>query len=58
MNSLGQRFFDEGEAHHSYTYAKTGWAVLGEPGGVAYQIYDRKGVALCDKSYYEFAAPV
>jgi tricarballylate dehydrogenase len=58
VNSLGQRFFDEGEAHHSYTYAKTGWAVLGEPGGVAYQIYDRKGVALCDRSYYEFATPV
>jgi tricarballylate dehydrogenase len=29
VNTLGQRFFDEGEARHSYTYAKTGWAVLG-----------------------------
>ena len=29
VNSFGQRFFDEGEARHSYTYAKTGWAVLG-----------------------------
>ncbi len=58
VNSLGRRFFDEGEAHHSYTYAKTGWAVLGEPGGVAYQIYDRKGAALCDRTYYEFATPI
>ena len=31
VNSLGQRFFDEGEARHSYTYAKTGWAVLASP---------------------------
>ena len=30
VNSLGRRFFDEGEAHHSY--AKTGWAVLRQPG--------------------------
>jgi tricarballylate dehydrogenase len=58
VNSLGQRFFDEGEAHISYTYAKTGWAVLGEPGGVAYQIFDRKGAALQDPSYYQFAAPI
>src|SRR5262249_16915034 len=27
VNSLGQRFFDEGEASHAYTYAKTGRAV-------------------------------
>ena len=58
VNSLGQRFFDEGEAQISYTYAKTGWAVLSEPGGVAYQIFDQRGVALQDASYYQFAAPV
>jgi tricarballylate dehydrogenase len=58
VNSLGRRFFDEGEAHISYTYAKTGWAVLSEPGGVAYQIFDRKGAALQDVSYYQFAKPV
>ena len=58
VNSLGRRFFDEGEAHISYTYAKTGWAVLSEPGGVAYQIFDRKGAALQDVSYYQFAKPL
>ena len=42
VNSLGQRFIDEGEAEISYTYAKTGWAVLREPGGVAYQLGDAK----------------
>src|ERR1041384_4419868 len=49
VNSLGQRFFDEGEARHSYTYAKTGWAVLGQPGAVAYQIFDQKATALLNK---------
>jgi tricarballylate dehydrogenase len=44
VNALGLRFFDEGEAQHSYTYAKTGRAVLAQPGGVAYQIYDQKGL--------------
>src|SRR4051812_370692 len=45
VNALGVRFFDEGEAQHSYTYAKTGRAVLGQPGARAYQIYDQKGLA-------------
>ncbi len=44
VNGLGQRFFDEGEAQHSYTYAKTGRAVLAQPGSVAYQIYDQVGI--------------
>jgi tricarballylate dehydrogenase len=44
VNALGVRFFDEGEAQHSYTYAKTGRAVLAQPGGVAWQIYDQKGL--------------
>jgi len=58
VNSLGQRFFDEGEAHHSYTYAKTGWAVLRQPGAMAYQIFDQKGAALLNQRYYTFAQPV
>jgi tricarballylate dehydrogenase len=57
VNSLGQRFFDEGEARHSYTYAKTGWAVLGQPGGVAYQIYDQKTIPLLG-TRYEFSTPI
>src|SRR6478735_4036982 len=44
VNALGVRFFDEGEAQHSYTYAKTGRAVLGQPGARAYQIYDQTGL--------------
>ncbi|HYM18612.1 MAG TPA: FAD-dependent tricarballylate dehydrogenase TcuA [Micropepsaceae bacterium] len=44
VNALGLRFFDEGEAQHSYTYAKTGRAILSEPGAVAWQIYDQTGI--------------
>ncbi|HEX2229452.1 MAG TPA: FAD-dependent tricarballylate dehydrogenase TcuA [Candidatus Binatia bacterium] len=57
VNSLGQRFFDEGEARHSYTYAKTGWAVLGQPGAVAYQIYDQKTIPLL-ADRYQTATPI
>ena len=46
VNALGQRFFDEGEAQHSFTYAKTGRAVLAQPGAAAWQIYDQKGIRL------------
>jgi tricarballylate dehydrogenase len=46
VNSLGLRFYDEGEAKHSYTYAKTGRAVLAQPGSAAYQIYDQTGIDL------------
>jgi len=45
VNALGLRFFDEGEAQHSYTYAKTGRTILAQPGAVAWQIYDRTGIA-------------
>jgi tricarballylate dehydrogenase len=45
VNSLGERFFDEGEASHALTYAKTGRAVHLQPGSVAYQIYDQKALA-------------
>lgn len=58
VNSLGQRFYDEGEARHSYTYAKTGWAILSQPGAVAYQIYDQKSLPLLNKRYYDFAQPI
>ena len=44
VNALGQRFFDEGEAQHSFTYAKTGRSILGQPGAVAWQIYDQTGI--------------
>jgi tricarballylate dehydrogenase len=57
VNTLGTRFYDEGEAEHSYTYAKTGWTVLGQPGGIAYQIFDQKGLKLLIQNRYVHAAP-
>ncbi len=57
VNTLGTRFFDEGEAEHSYTYAKTGWAVLGQPGGVAYQVFDQKGLPFLIANRYVHAQP-
>jgi tricarballylate dehydrogenase len=58
VNSLGQRFFDEGEAYSSYTYAKTGWAVSRQPGGIAYQIFDQKSAELLRSNYRDFAEGV
>ncbi|HZJ05276.1 MAG TPA: FAD-dependent tricarballylate dehydrogenase TcuA [Nocardioidaceae bacterium] len=52
VNEMAQRFFDEGEADHSYTYAKTGWAVLGQQGGVAYQVFDQQMAPLIRDTYY------
>jgi tricarballylate dehydrogenase len=57
VNSLGRRFFDEGESRSAYTYAKTGWAVLREPGAVAYQIFDRKALPIYHPGYV-YAQPV
>ena len=42
LNTEGDRFIDEGEDFHLLTYAKTGGAVLRQPGGIAYQIFDSK----------------
>jgi tricarballylate dehydrogenase len=58
VNSLGQRFFDEGEAQITYTYAKTGWAVLRQPGAVAYQLFDQKGIKHLTERYLNFARPL
>lgn len=57
VTTEGKRFFDEGEAHRAYTYAKTGWAVLAQPGGVAYQIYDQVGLPLIPTDYV-YATPI
>jgi len=53
VNALGLRFFDEGEAQHSFTYAKTGRAVLAQPGAIAYQIYDQDGLKCLRYPHHE-----
>jgi precorrin 3B synthase CobZ len=44
LNVQGERFIDEGSDLRNYTYAKIGKAILGQPGGVAFQVYDSKAV--------------
>jgi tricarballylate dehydrogenase len=51
VNRQGRRFFDEGEDFQFYTYAKLGGIILGQPGGVAYQIFDSKVTHLLEGRY-------
>jgi precorrin 3B synthase CobZ len=43
FNTRGLRFVDEGEDMRNYTYAKFGRAILQQPDGVAFQIWDAEG---------------
>ncbi|MFQ5344013.1 MAG: FAD-dependent tricarballylate dehydrogenase TcuA [Anaerolineae bacterium] len=45
VNILGKRFADEGEDYFSLTYAKLGVAVLEQPKGSAFQVFDANGIA-------------
>jgi len=51
INRNGLRFVDEGEDTQFYTYAKYGAAILDEPGGKAYQIFDQKVIHLLEPRY-------
>lgn len=51
VNSLGQRFVDEGEDSFQYTYAKMGAEIRRQPGALAYQIFDQKTVGLLEPRY-------
>jgi tricarballylate dehydrogenase len=51
INRNGKRFVDEGEDTQFYTYAKFGAAILNEPGGMAYQIFDQKTIHLMEPRY-------
>jgi tricarballylate dehydrogenase len=53
VNRRGERFLDEGEDFRNYTYAKFGAEVLGQPDGIAAQIFDRKTVGLLRTIDYE-----
>ncbi|KAG0646974.1 Fe(3+)-induced flavocytochrome C3 [Hyphodiscus hymeniophilus] len=44
INIRGERFFDEGSDLRNYTYAKFGRAILGQPQGLAFQVWDQKGI--------------
>ncbi len=42
INLNGHRFIDEGETWRGLTYAKIGRAILAQPQGIAFQIFDHK----------------
>jgi len=42
LNAEGDRFVDEGRDFRNYTYAQFGAAVLEQPGGFAWQVFDSK----------------
>ncbi|GME31610.1 precorrin 3B synthase CobZ [Neofusicoccum parvum] len=52
VNVEGERFVDEGVDFRNYTYAKFGRAVLGQPDGVAFQVWDREGSAMLREEEY------
>ncbi len=42
LNAKGERFLDEGINFRNYTYAQFGRATIEQPGGFAWQIFDKK----------------
>lgn len=51
VNAEGQRFFDEGADFRNYIYSRMGAKVLTQPGAVAWQVFDQRGVALLPDEY-------
>ncbi|KAF5382453.1 hypothetical protein D9615_003003 [Tricholomella constricta] len=52
VNANGERFVDEGEDYRNYTYAKFGRAILLQPKGFAFQIWDSQVIAHLRKEEY------
>lgn len=51
VNRDGQRFFDEGADFRNYTYSKMGAAILKQPGGTGWQVFDAQAVSLLPDEY-------
>ncbi len=51
VNSLGERFLDEGANFRNYTYAKYGREILKQPSQMAWQVFDQKQVPLLRDEY-------
>ncbi len=51
VNLKGERFFDEGSDFRNYTYSKMGAAILKQPGGTGWQIFDSRGIAILPDEY-------
>ncbi|MGH7920336.1 MAG: FAD-dependent tricarballylate dehydrogenase TcuA, partial [Candidatus Dormibacteraceae bacterium] len=57
VNREGRRFLDEGADFRNYTYARYGAEILGQPGGIAFQLFDAKTRPLLRKEEYD-SAPI
>ena len=53
VNAEGERFLDEGADFRNYTYARYGAAILGQPGALAYQLFDAKTRGLVSSVDYD-----
>jgi tricarballylate dehydrogenase len=51
LNTKGRRFVDEGEDFQLYTYAKYGAAILNQPRGLAFQLFDARVAPLLEGRY-------
>lgn len=51
VNAEGKRFVDEGEEFRNYNYSGMGARVLGQPGGIAWQVFDAKTSGLLPDEY-------
>lgn len=51
VNRDGQRFFNEGSDFRNYTYSKMGAAILKQPGGTGWQIFDAQSTAILPDEY-------
>ncbi len=51
VNINGERFFDEASDFRNYTYSKMGAAILKQPGGTGWQIFDAQATAILPDEY-------
>jgi tricarballylate dehydrogenase len=51
VNRNGERFFNEGSDFRNYTYSKMGAAILRQPGGSGWQIFDAQASAILPDEY-------
>jgi tricarballylate dehydrogenase len=58
VNREAQRFVDEGLDFKSYSYTVMGPAILRQPGGIAYQIFDQQTVDRLEARYGSGSPPV
>jgi tricarballylate dehydrogenase len=57
VNRDAQRFIDEGMDFKSYSYTVMGPAILRQPGGIAYQIFDQQTVERLEARYGSGSPP-